>query len=125
MSVDYGQRRFVRVETDIAVTIEPVSGDSIMAGMTDVSIGGMSVESSEALDIGTEVLCTFFPDTQRMIEIKGVVSWAKESQFGIRFTGYETVSFVYFKEFILANTHDPHAAEDEILLNMDTLPECY
>ena len=123
MNSSYNQRVFTRVDTTVSVTTEPSAGIAFDAEMIELSAGGMSLEHAPMLPPGTPVVCFFFTTSQHLITLRGIVSWARDGRLGIQFTGYDTASYNYFKEFLLEQASDPHAVENEMQLNLDTLPE--
>ncbi|MBI2425199.1 MAG: PilZ domain-containing protein [Candidatus Hydrogenedentes bacterium] len=123
MSSSYNQRAYTRIETTVTVTTEPSMGLHFDAGMLELSAGGMSLEHPPMLPPDTAVVCSFFTTSQRLITLRGAVSWARDGRFGVRFTGYDTASYLNFKEFLFEQAADRHTVENEIQLNLDNLPE--
>lgn len=118
----YNQRNYIRIAVDFAVTVAPDSGEPFEATMVDLSAGGVRIESTVVLASGVSVVCTFFDDTYSCIEVQGTTCSVANGGFGVHFTGYDTVSHSYLKGLLLARADDPHAVEEEFLLNLDQLP---
>jgi hypothetical protein len=103
--------------------VVPERGIPFEATVVDISVGGLRIEHREPIERGTQVACSFIGDTHTMIEVRGIVCSRDHESFGVRLTGYDTVSYMYLKGLLLSIADDPHAVEDEILLNLDELPE--
>lgn len=123
MPPSYNQRSYTRIEVDFAVTVVPNGGEAFEATLVDVSAGGLRIEHPDKPAPDTPVLCSFFGDKYTLIEVRGVVCFVDGAGFGVRLTGYDTVSYAHLKGLLLSLADDPHAVEDEILLSLDNLPE--
>ena len=119
----YNQRTYTRIDVNLPVTVVPEGGMPFEATVVDISVGGLRIEHREPIERGTQVACSFIGDTHTMIEVRGIVCSRDHESFGVRLTGYDTVSYMYLKGLLLSIADDPHAVEDEILLNLDELPE--
>lgn len=118
----YNQRTYTRIDVDLPVTVVPEGGAPFEASVADISVGGLRIEHRGPIDRGSKVACTFIGETHTMIEVCGIVCSRDHESFGVRLTGYDTVSYMYLKGLLLSMADDPHALEDEILLNLDELP---
>ena len=123
MGPSYNQRTYTRIDVDFSVTVSPDEGEAFDAILVDISAGGLRIEHPSRPPAGAQVQCSFFGDTHTLIEVRGVVCSVDASSFGVRLTGYDTVSYAHLKGLLLRLADDPHALEDEILLNLDHLPE--
>lgn len=85
MLVVHEFRRYVRIP--VITEISVVTGDSrrFTATSHEVSAGGMSMHSSEAVSPGQSVEISFALLTLPRIWVRGVVTWRKDKSFGIRF----------------------------------------
>jgi len=119
----YNQRTYTRIDVNLPVTVVPEGGASFEASVVDISVGGLRVEHREPMERGTPVVCSFVGETHTLIEVRGIVCSRDHESFGVRLTGYDTVSYMYLKGLLLSIADDPHALEDEILLNLDELPQ--
>ncbi len=110
------RRSFVRVpfntETEVQVDKRVIrSSEGI-----DVSLSGLRLASSEAVDPGT--LCQVkiilqTPDTRLFIEAKGTVIRSAAGTLGIQFTELDLDSYLHLRQLILYNTEEPEKAEQE------------
>lgn len=121
--MSYNQRTYTRIDVDFSVTVIPEAGEPFEASVVDISAGGLRIEYRGTIAHGTSVECSFIGDTHTLIEVRGVVCFKDSEGFGVRLTGYDTVSYMYLKGLLMSIADDPHALEDEILLNLDELPE--
>lgn len=123
MSVSYNQRSYTRIDVDFPISVVPEGGESFDATLLDISAGGLRIEHTEKLAPGTIVDCNFFGSAHSLISLRGVVCSIDGATFGIRLTGYDVVSYAHLKSLLISLAADPHALENEILLNLDNLPE--
>jgi hypothetical protein len=121
--LSYNQRTFTRIDVDFSVTVIPEGGALFEAKVMDISAGGLRIEYHGDIPLGTGVECSFIGDTHTLIDVRGVVCFTDLEGFGVRLTGYDTVSCMYLKGLLMSIADDPHALEDEILLNLDELPQ--
>jgi hypothetical protein len=121
--VSYNQRTYTRIDVNFSVTVVPEGGEPFEATVVDISAGGLRIEYRGNIAHGSVVECSFIGDTHTLIEVRGAVCFKDSEGFGIRHTGYDTVSYMYLKELLMSIADDPHALEDEILLNLDEMPE--
>jgi Tfp pilus assembly protein PilZ len=77
-------RRYVRIPV---ITEVSIVGDArrVSASSIEISSGGMSLKSSEEFSIGSHVEISFSLLTLPRINVRGVVSWRKHKQLGVRF----------------------------------------
>lgn len=120
---NYNQRTYTRIDVNLPVTVSPEGGTPFEGAVLDISAGGLRIEHHGPIERGTQVACSFVGDTHTLIEVRGIVCSRDHESFGVRLTGYDTVSYMYLKGLLLAVADDPHALEDEMLLNLDDLPE--
>lgn len=119
----YNQRTYTRIDVNLPVTVIPEGGTPFEASVIDISVGGLRIEHPGPVERGTQVTCSFVGETHTFIEVRGIVCFGDSESFGVRLTGYDTVSYMYLKGLLLSIADDPHALEDEILLNLDEIPE--
>lgn len=119
----YNQRVYTRIDVNIPVTVVPEDAPAFEASVLDISVAGLRIECRQPLERGAQVVCSFVGDTHTMIEVRGIVCSRDHESFGVRLTGYDTVSYMHLKGLLLSIAEDPHALEDEIQLNLDDLPE--
>lgn len=80
------KRVHARVVVDTTVSCEPRGAAAFVGLAKDISIGGMFVESTQALPFGTEVsIVGRFPGTKADLRLPGIVRWAKPNGFGVQF----------------------------------------
>jgi len=123
MAPDYNQRSYTRIDVDFPVSVHPEGGEPFDATVLDISAGGLRIEYAEKPATGTRVDCNFFGSSHSLIDVRGEVCFGDETSFGVRLTGYDAVSYAHLKALLITLAPDPHAVEDEILLNLDNLPE--
>lgn len=121
--MSYNQRIYTRIDVSFPVTVILDGGKSIEAVVADISAGGLRIEFPGGIPRGTPVACSFVGDTHTLIEVRGVVCSSDHESFGVRVTGYDSVSYAYLRGLLLSIADDPHALEDEILLNLGDLPQ--
>jgi hypothetical protein len=80
------KRSHPRVPLAVNVTCE-VSGGATVSGIsTDISVGGMFIESDAQLTFGTQVSIVLrLPNTKADARLPGVVRWLKPGGFGVQF----------------------------------------
>lgn len=123
MPPGYNQRNYTRILADMPVTFVAhgsVETDGVLA---DISAGGLRIESTHPLPVGTPVTCSFYGSNHTLIDVRGEVCAVDGVGFGVRLTGYDVVSYSHLKSLLISLADDPHAVENEILLNLDVLPE--
>ena len=81
------KRSHPRVTVDTTVSCEVRSSGALITGMAkDISIGGMFIESTEALPFGTEItIVGRFPGAKADLRLPGIVRWTKPVGFGVQF----------------------------------------
>lgn len=119
---NYNQRTYTRIDVSFPVTVTMEGGEHFDATVADISAGGLRITYGGGLERGAGVACSFVGDTHTMIEVRGVVCSRDHESFGVQLTGYDAVSYMHLKGLLLCIADDPHALEDEILLNLDELP---
>jgi type IV pilus assembly protein PilZ len=73
-----------RIEIELDVKCEVADRSPIGGRTTDVSFGGMYVESGETLPFGTKLtIVAKLPEGE--LKLTGVVRWAKPGGFGVQF----------------------------------------
>ena len=123
MAASYNQRNYTRLDADFTVSVRPEGGEPFEAQVLDISAGGLRIEYADKPPMGTPVDCAFFGSAHSLIDVRGVVCFGDETSFGVRLTGYDAVSYAHLKSLLIHLADDPHAVENEILLNLDSLPE--
>lgn len=94
-------RRYVRVPVITEVSIVSADRRRFTATSKEISSGGMSLKSSDDLDIGTAVEVSFALLTLPRIWVKGVVAWKSKNTFGVRFDAQDSRRF-RIKEWVEA-----------------------
>ena len=82
------RRRSARVPVDIPVKARIGGRQVVDARLSDLSIGGIALQSPQPLQLNAEVLATFeLPNTSRLIHIVGrVVNASSTGRAGVRFS---------------------------------------
>jgi Tfp pilus assembly protein PilZ len=80
-------RRYERTPLDVAVTFSSKGGERLFAGRApDISLGGMFIETTEALPFGDEmVVFVAFPRQRGTFSLPGIVRWTRRGGMGIQF----------------------------------------
>lgn len=82
----HDKRSHPRTPISGEVSCELSTGGSIQGEARDISIGGMYIESTEAISFGTEVTIALrLPNSKAGIRLPGVVRWLKPGGFGVQF----------------------------------------
>jgi type IV pilus assembly protein PilZ len=80
------KRNHPRVPVSADVTCEVSGGASIIGRAKDISIGGMFIESEEAVSFGLQVTIVLrLPNTKVDSRLPGIVRWIKPGGFGVQF----------------------------------------
>jgi hypothetical protein len=80
------KRSHQRVPINATFTCEPKSGASFQARGTDVSVGGMYLESATSPAFGTELtIVGTVPGAKKELRLPAVVRWTKPGGFGVQF----------------------------------------
>lgn len=81
------QRRYARAPIDAPLTFTVKGKNDWQDGIgKDVSVGGMSIESSVVLAFGTEVeVSVQLPGDDDIFVLPGVVRWARGGRIGVQF----------------------------------------
>jgi Tfp pilus assembly protein PilZ len=77
-------RRYVRIPVMTEVSLVG-DGRRIAATSIEMSTGGMSIKSPEDFSIGTNVEVSFALMTLPRVNVRGIVSWCKPREIGVRF----------------------------------------
>jgi Tfp pilus assembly protein PilZ len=77
-------RRYVRIPVMTEVSLVG-DGRRIAATSIELSTGGMSIKSPEDFSIGTNVEVSFALMTLPRVNVRGIVSWCKPREIGVRF----------------------------------------
>src|SRR3984957_6638009 len=77
-------RRYVRIPVMTEVSLVG-DGRRIAATSIELSTGGMSIKSPEDFSIGTSVEVSFALMTLPRVNVRGIVSWCKPREIGLRF----------------------------------------
>jgi len=73
-----------RVQIELDVTCEIADRAAISGRTSDVSFGGMYIETNETLSFGTKItIMASFPEG--VLKLPGVVRWSKPGGFGVQF----------------------------------------
>ncbi|HEX6273257.1 MAG TPA: PilZ domain-containing protein [Polyangiaceae bacterium] len=80
------KRSHPRVPIKATFTCEPKSGPSFQARCTDVSVGGMYLESATSPAFGTELtIVGTLPGAKKDLRLPAIVRWTKPGGFGVQF----------------------------------------
>jgi hypothetical protein len=85
MLVVHEFRRYVRVPVITDVSVITADNRRFTASSKEISSGGMSLKSSEEMNVGTGLEVSFALLTLPRIWVKGAVSWKSKNTFGVRF----------------------------------------
>lgn len=78
-------RRYVRIPVMTEVLVVSPEGGRFSATSSEISSGGMSLQSAQEVSVGAPVEISFSLLTLPRVWVRGVVSWRKPKSFGIRF----------------------------------------
>jgi hypothetical protein len=80
-------RRYERTPIDIAVEFSPPGSAQRSSGRaSDISIGGMFIETSTPQAFSTEIVVhVWIPGQRSALAIPGVVRWARDGGMGVQF----------------------------------------
>lgn len=81
------QRRFTRVPIDAPLTFTLKGRNDWKEGIgRDISVGGMSIETTERIAFGGEVeVSVQLPGDDDIFLLPGVVRWARDGKIGVQF----------------------------------------
>jgi type IV pilus assembly protein PilZ len=81
------QRKHQRTQAEIPVTYQLSDSDAGIAAVgTDISFGGMFIESGEVPAFGAEVMIRArLPGQTAELTLPGIVRWVKPTGFGVQF----------------------------------------
>jgi hypothetical protein len=81
------QRRHTRCPIDVPVTIQPKGEEGTLDGIAkDISIGGMSIETSNPAEFGAAVVIRVrLPTSKGELALPGVVRWVRGGGMGVQF----------------------------------------
>jgi type IV pilus assembly protein PilZ len=81
------QRRYERTPIDIALEFSPRDrAERVIGRATDISLGGMYIETESPAPFGADVVVhVLFPGQRSPLSIPGVVRWAGPKGMGIQF----------------------------------------
>jgi hypothetical protein len=85
MLVVHEFRRYVRVPVITDVSVITADNRRFTASSKEISSGGMSLKSSEEMNVGTGLEVSFALLTLPRVWVKGTVSWKSKNTFGVRF----------------------------------------
>ncbi|MEB2313163.1 MAG: PilZ domain-containing protein [Sorangiineae bacterium] len=75
-----------RVSVSIEVICERAAGPSVKGVVTDLSVGGMFVESGATMSFGDELtVVVTFSSAEGPVRLPAVVRWTKPGGFGVQF----------------------------------------
>jgi Tfp pilus assembly protein PilZ len=77
-------RRYVRIPVMTEVSVD-ADGRRLSASSIEMSSGGMSLKSSEEVNLGSNVEISFALMTMPRVAVRGVVTWRKPKSFGVHF----------------------------------------
>jgi hypothetical protein len=80
------QRKHHRVPVHLGVTCIPADGgEPLEAKVTDISVGGMFIESERQLTFASTVTLVLKGVAARELRVPGIVRWSEKHGFGIQF----------------------------------------
>ncbi len=80
------KRQHPRVVINLDLVCEVPDGPAVSGSASDISLGGMFVESEVAPPFGTNVtIVTRLPGLEGEARLPGIVRWNKPSGFGVQF----------------------------------------
>jgi hypothetical protein len=80
------QRKHHRVPVHLGVTCIPADGtEPLEATVTDISVGGMFIESERQLTFASTVTLVLKGVAARELRVPGIVRWSEKHGFGIQF----------------------------------------
>ncbi len=75
-----------RVPINVDVSCERKDGPAVSGVAKDLSLGGMFIESEQAVEFGTDLtIVTRLPGASGDSRLPAVVRWAKPGGFGVQF----------------------------------------
>jgi hypothetical protein len=114
-----------RAAVDVMIQLSSEIGIFEADGL-NVSLGGLSMRSSQVPEVGSRMSCSFeCPPTGEIIEVEGDVVWARTSglamgEFGLRFTAVSQTAERALRELVFSaveETRDTDASSARILLD--------
>jgi hypothetical protein len=85
----------------------------------------MFVQTRESAPEGSACEVNFEIEPLKLIRAQCSVIHRDKDGLGLEITGVENSSFEYLRAFVVAQSADPKACEDDILANMGNLPAMY
>ncbi|HEV8247740.1 MAG TPA: PilZ domain-containing protein [Polyangiaceae bacterium] len=80
------KRNHARVPLNVTVSCERPDGEKFSAVSTDISIGGMFLQSEVEVPHGIElVIVAKLPGAKQELKLPAVVRWVKPGGFGVQF----------------------------------------
>lgn len=80
------KRRYVRVQLSFDVRCEAKDGSVASGRVLDISVGGVYIETPDAMPFGTELTITGKPSgSGAALSLPGTVRWNKQDGFGVQF----------------------------------------
>ncbi len=80
-------RRFIRTPVDVPASLTAKGASQPIVGRArDISVGGMFIETTNAVPFGTEVAVRVrLPRSKEELALPGVVRWVRTEGMGIQF----------------------------------------
>jgi type IV pilus assembly protein PilZ len=79
------KRQYQRAQVSLEVVLEMEDGATLSAVSTDLSPGGMFIESTKVLPFGTNVVVVCSLPKLEAARLPAVVRWTKPGGFGVQF----------------------------------------
>ncbi len=120
----YESRRYMRCELRLPVFIQ-AAGGVYQGTIVDMSVSGLQVRSAEPIEIEGECTLRFAADPERPVEIKANVVERKSSLVRFEVIGISSACVEDFRDVIVNASEDPMACDNQIISNMELMPELY
>lgn len=79
------KRQYQRAQVSLEVVLEVEGGRTLSALSTDLSPGGMFIETSDSLPFGTNVVVVCSLPKLETARLPAIVRWSKPGGFGVQF----------------------------------------
>lgn len=125
MTKTYENRRFMRSEVALPITLQFGEGQTVTGQMLNISIIGIYVRSENPMPAGSECEASFDADILKPVQVRCKVVYASPKGMGLEITGIASESYEFLRELIAENAEDSFACDTEIISNMANLPPLY
>lgn len=121
----YESRRYTRCELDLPVFLYASGGTVYQGTIVDISISGLQVRTAEPIEIEGECALRFAADPEKPVEIRANVVERKSALVRFEIVGISSSCVEDFREVIVNASEDPMACDNQIISNMELMPELY